>query len=136
LQKKTVRLTMGVKPCSSCRALFKRLEILIVPYEYILSLINIITSNKEHFQANADVLTQGTSTISINQLLTSHAFRKVHTTLRSKFSIICYLISSLMKEKAQFKIALKRCLNTHAFYSVEYLVVKMIYPCKSCVNCI
>jgi hypothetical protein len=66
------------------------------------------------------VLTQDTSTISINQLLTSHAFRKAHIKLGSKVSIIYHLI-----EKAQFDIALKRYLNTHSFYHVdEYLLSK------------
>jgi hypothetical protein len=42
-----------------------------------------------------------------------------------KFSMICHLISSLMKQEARFKIALKRYLNTHSFYSVdEYLLSK------------
>jgi hypothetical protein len=39
---------------------------------------------------------------------------------KSQFSIICHLVSkSLMNEKAQFKIPLKRYLNTHSFYSVD-----------------
>jgi hypothetical protein len=55
LQKKTARLMMGVKSCNSCRDLFKRLDILTLPCEYIFSLINFITNKKEHFQTNADV---------------------------------------------------------------------------------
>jgi hypothetical protein len=55
LQKKIVRLMTSVKSCNSGRDLFKRLEILILPCEYMISLINIITKNKEHFQTNEDV---------------------------------------------------------------------------------
>jgi hypothetical protein len=54
LQKKIARLTMDVKSRNSCRDLFKRLEILTVPYEYIFSLINFITNNEKHFQKNTD----------------------------------------------------------------------------------
>jgi hypothetical protein len=62
---------MGVKYHNSCKDLFKRLEILTFPYEYIFSLIKFFSNNKEHFPTNAEVqvLTQDTSTISINQLL-------------------------------------------------------------------
>jgi hypothetical protein len=45
----------GVKPRNSCRSLFKRLEILTLPCEYIFSLLLFIVKKKkqqEHFQAN------------------------------------------------------------------------------------
>jgi hypothetical protein len=64
LQRKIVRPMMGVKSHNSCRELFKRLEILTLPCEYIFSLINFITN-----------------TVLINQLLTSHAFRKAYVML-------------------------------------------------------
>jgi hypothetical protein len=35
LQKKIVRMMMGVKRCDSCTDLFKRLDILTFPCEYI-----------------------------------------------------------------------------------------------------
>jgi hypothetical protein len=49
VQKKSVRLMAGVKTRNSWRSLFKRLEILAVPSEYIISLMNVITYNQEHF---------------------------------------------------------------------------------------
>jgi hypothetical protein len=52
--KKIVRLMMYVKSHNYCRGLFKRLEILTLPCEYIFSLMNFITNNEEHFQTNAD----------------------------------------------------------------------------------
>jgi hypothetical protein len=70
-----------------------------------------------HFEETANtVLTQDTSTISINQLLTSHAWIKI-------FNILPSDPKSLMSERVRFKIALKRYFNTHSFYSVdEYLL--------------
>jgi hypothetical protein len=53
LQKKTVRIMVGVKPYYSCRYLFRRLQVLPLPCEYIFSLLNFIISNQEHFQANS-----------------------------------------------------------------------------------
>jgi hypothetical protein len=52
LQKKIVRLIAGVKPRISCKSLFKRLEIVTLPCEYICSLMNLIVNNHEHFQTN------------------------------------------------------------------------------------
>ena len=55
LQKKIVRVMIGVKSRNSCRDLFKRLQILTLPCGYIYPLINFIKNNEEHFQTNADV---------------------------------------------------------------------------------
>jgi hypothetical protein len=52
LQKKVVRIMMGIKPHNSCRGLFKRLQILPLPCEHIFSLLNFIISNQAHFQTN------------------------------------------------------------------------------------
>jgi hypothetical protein len=49
LQKKIVRIMVGVKPQNSCRDFFKILQILSLPCEYIFSLLNFIISNQEHF---------------------------------------------------------------------------------------
>jgi hypothetical protein len=55
LQKKTIGLMMDVKSHNSYRALFKRLQILTLPCEHIISLINFITDKEKHFQNNAAV---------------------------------------------------------------------------------
>jgi hypothetical protein len=55
LQKRIIRLMIGVKSYNFCRDLFKRLELLTLPGEYTFSLTNFITSNKELLQTNADV---------------------------------------------------------------------------------
>jgi hypothetical protein len=52
LQKKIVRLMAGFKPRNSCRSLFKRLEMLTLPYEYIFTLLLFIVNNQEHFQTS------------------------------------------------------------------------------------
>ena len=55
LQKKIIRIMAGTQPRTSCRSLFKQLEILHVPCQYILSLINFIINNQENFQTNASL---------------------------------------------------------------------------------
>ena len=45
----------GAQPRTSCRSLFKQLEILPVPFQYILSLMNFIINNLEIFQTNSSL---------------------------------------------------------------------------------
>jgi hypothetical protein len=54
LKKNIVRIVMGVKSRASCSDLFKSLEILTLPCEYIFTLINFVTNDKKHFQTNGD----------------------------------------------------------------------------------
>jgi len=65
------------------------------------------------------VLTLGIGIIFIDQLPTFHVFKKVHIMLASKSSSLPSNLRSLMNKQTQFKVALKRYLNTHSFYSVE-----------------
>jgi hypothetical protein len=61
LQKKVIRTIAGVEPRHSCTNLFKRLEILPLPCEYIFSLMNFIVNNQELFQTNSAVHSVNTS---------------------------------------------------------------------------
>jgi hypothetical protein len=116
LQKKTVRLMMRVKCCNYYRDLFKRLEILTLPCEYIFFLINFVTNNEEHFPTNGDVhsvntrhkhyLHKSTANFSDFQKSAPYARLKIFNNLPSD-------LKSLMNGKAQFTITLKRYLNTH-----------------------
>jgi len=50
LQKRIIRIMVGAHPRTSCRQLFKKLEILTVPSQYIYSLISFFIGNQEKFQ--------------------------------------------------------------------------------------
>ena len=52
LQKKSVTIMAGAQPRTPCRSQFKQSEILPVPCQYILSLVNFIINNQEIFQTN------------------------------------------------------------------------------------
>jgi hypothetical protein len=56
----------AAEPTASCRVLFKKLEILPVPCQYILSLILFIIDNSNNFQTGLE--THGLHTRSKNQL--------------------------------------------------------------------
>ena len=55
LHKKTVRIMAGAQPRTSCRSLFRQLEILPVSCQYIPSLMSFIIDNQEIFQTNSSI---------------------------------------------------------------------------------
>jgi IS1 family transposase len=122
LQKKIIRIMVGAHPRTSCRSLFKKLEISPVPCQYIFSLMNFLVDNQENFQTNSSIH-------SINTRNKHHLHRPIanlscfqKSTFDSSIRIINSLpsnIQNLKNEKEQFKPALRRYLNAHSFYSVD-----------------
>jgi hypothetical protein len=118
LEKKTVRIMVGVKPQNSCRELFKRLQILPLPCEHIFSLLNFIINNQEHFAVhsvntrNKHHLHRPVANLTFFQKSTYYSGIKIFNNLPSS-------LKSLMNEKAEFTVALKRYSSTHSFYSVD-----------------
>jgi hypothetical protein len=127
VQKKNVRIIAGVKCRTSCRNLFMRLEILHLPCEDIFTLMNCVV-NKQHFQTNSaihsintrnrDNLHRPNANLSCFQKNAYYAGIKIFNSLPSN-------LITLVNTKAQFKVALKRYLNTQSFSSVgEFLTFK------------
>jgi len=54
-QKQVIRIMAGAQHRTLHRSLFEQLEILPVPCQYILSLINFIINNWENFQTNSSI---------------------------------------------------------------------------------
>jgi hypothetical protein len=55
LQNKILRIMAGAQPRTSCRNLFRRLQIPPLPCQYIVSLIKFVVNNKEVFQTNLSI---------------------------------------------------------------------------------
>jgi hypothetical protein len=53
LQKRILRIMLGLGPRCSCKGMFKNLDILPVPCLYISSLIMLVVNNPHSFQTNA-----------------------------------------------------------------------------------
>jgi hypothetical protein len=131
LQKKIFRIMVDAQPRTSCRSLFKKLEILPVPCQYILSLMNFIVNNQEHFQTNFTIqnintrnnhnLHRRNANPSTMQKSTFYAGVRIFNSLPRSLTI-------LKREKAEFKVSLRKDLNSHSFYSVDefFLYVKII----------
>jgi hypothetical protein len=45
LEEKILRILAGAQPRTSCRSLFKKLEILPIPCQNVLSLLNFVVNN-------------------------------------------------------------------------------------------
>jgi hypothetical protein len=118
LQKGTVRII--IKSRNSCRNLFMRLVC-----EYIFTLVNFVENNKKKkrlFQTNSAVR-------SVNTRNRDHLHRPIanlscfqksaHCASIKFFNSLPLNLRSLMNKKVKFKVAVKRCLNTQSFYSVE-----------------
>jgi IS1 family transposase len=55
LQKKITRIMVSVRPRTPCRSLFKKLDILPVPCQYIFSLMIFIVNDQEIFRTNSSI---------------------------------------------------------------------------------
>jgi hypothetical protein len=98
------------------------------PCEYIFIWMNFVVSNKERFQTNSPIR-------SVNTRHREHLHRQIGNFScfqKSAYNAGIKTFNSLpsnlrrpVNRKSQFKVALKRYLNTHSFYSVEeFLMLK------------
>ena len=127
LQKRIIRIIVGAHPGTSCRRLFKKLEILTVRSQYIYSLMSFFIGNQEKFQTNSSVhnintrnkhhLHRPVANLSCFQKGASYYGIRIFNSLPQN-------ITNLKNEKTQFKVALK-FLNAHSFYSVDELFTCM-----------
>ena len=104
---------------TSCRSICKQLEILPVPFQYMLSLMNFIINYQEVFQTNSfihDINTRNkhlhrpNANLSCFQKRTFYAHIKILNSLPPSVTI-------MKNDKPQFKAALRKYLHTQSFYS-------------------
>jgi len=115
-----------MKTRSLYSSLFKQLDILPIPCQYILSSMNFSINNQENFQTNVS--------IHINNTRNKHHLHRPNAKLpcfqKSAFyagnKIFNHLpcsLTILKNKKAKFKAVLRKHLNTHSFYSVDELLM-------------
>jgi hypothetical protein len=88
----------------------------------MFSLMNFFVSNQENFQTNSCIhnisirtkhlLHRANANLSCFQKSTFYAGIKI-------FNSLPHSLTVLKNEKAKFKLALRKYLNTHSFYSVD-----------------
>jgi hypothetical protein len=124
LQKRVIRIMSRAEPRASCRGLFRRLEILHVPCQYILSLILFIVDNPNNFPTVSEVhglhaskkqlFTPNTDLTSVQKGIT-YSNIKIYSSLPIN-------ILSLKNDRRRFKNELHRYLVGNLFYSVKELL--------------
>jgi hypothetical protein len=125
LQKKVIRIISGMGPRDSCRGLFRKLDILLLSCEYILSLMLFVIDNQNNFRSGLEV--HGLNTRSKNQfyLPTTNlsVFQKGATFHGIRlFNSLPGTIHSLRNDRVHFKNNLLSYLMANSFYTVaEFL---------------
>ena len=130
LQKRVVRVLSGVGSRSSCRSLFRKLNILPIACQYILSLMLLIVDNQKDFLTNAYV--HGTDTRNKNHLYLRVASlscvqKGVSLSGIKIFNSLPSNIQSYRNDTKSLKNKLYRYLIIiHSFYSItEFLECKL-----------
>jgi hypothetical protein len=121
-QKRIIRIMTKSRRRDSCRQLFKKLEILPLKSQYILSTILFVVKNKELFTTNQEIHNINTRcNKNLHPPVSNLAiFQKgVYFSGIKLFNHLPPNIKILSNEINLFKPALKRFLFLHLFYSVE-----------------
>jgi hypothetical protein len=107
------------QPRTSCSSLFKEVEIVPLPFQCILSLLNFDISNQEIFQTNSFIH-------NINTLSKLHLHRPnvnlSHFQKKSTFcdglkifNILPLNVTNLKNDKVKFRAALRKYPSTYSF---------------------
>jgi hypothetical protein len=120
LQKNIIRIITGCRSRDSCRELFKKLRILPLQSQYILSLLLFVVYNNDKFKLNSEVYNMNTrqkynfhlpsSNLSVYQ-------NGVYFTGIKVFNNLPQNIKNLGNDTKKFKSELKNYLHAHSFYS-------------------
>jgi hypothetical protein len=122
LQKRIIRIIVGIRGRDSCREYFKKLKILQLPSQYILSLLLFVINNRDYFMVNSKIHNNNTRTksnlhppvsnLSAYQKETDNSGIKVFNSLPTQ-------MKDLSHNRNQFKSALKIFLYFHSFYNLD-----------------
>ena len=107
LQNRIIRIIYDVGANSSCRNIFKKLDILPVSCQYILSLIVFVVDNQKNFQTNLSVPGLDTRINNLSYSLVANLSCFQRCVSNSSVKIVNVLpnnIKNLRNDRVQFKI--------------------------------
>ena len=122
MQKTIITIIAGYKKRVKCRSLFKRLEILPLMLQYILSLMLFIVKNKHYFVLNSENHTKSTRQLNnfCHPLTNLTVYQKgVHYMGIKIFHTLLPYIKDTSNNIKKFENCLKQFLHIHSFYSHE-----------------
>ena len=122
LQKRIIRIIVGIRGRVSCREYFKNLKLLPLQSQYILSLLFFVINNGDYFKLNSEIhntnirnklnLHLSISNLSVYQKGTYYTGIRIFNSLPSQIKELCH-------NRTQFKRALKNFLYFHTFYTLD-----------------
>jgi len=120
IQKRIIRIITNTSSCDSCHHLFKQLQILSLPSQYIFSLLVFVNKNRTLFQSNSEIhylntrfnynLHLPSTNLTLVQKGVLYSGSKIYNHLPSNIKV-------LSNDAKCFKSTLKSYLIEHTFYS-------------------
>jgi len=127
-QIRIIRFMTGSTSRISCRTLFKKLEILTLTSQYILSLMRFLSSNLEVYKFNSSVHNINTRCkLKLHKpaaRLTMYQ-RSVYYNSINIYNKLPGDLSEIVSNKKCFLLQLKKCLTDKPFYSVEECITDL-----------
>jgi hypothetical protein len=125
MQKKIIRIMMGVGPTHTCRGLFKKLAIMPIPCVYLFSLLTFVVNNLDKFQTNNSVNMinrRHNEHLHIPVMHLSSYQRGVYYSGVKLFNTLPTNILALKNDKNQFRMVLHSYLLRNSFYSIAEFI--------------
>jgi len=122
IQKRIIRIIANTGRCGSCRQLYKQLQILPFPSQYIFSLLVFVNKNRGLFLTNSEIHDINTHYNYNLHLLSPNVTSVQIGVLYSGSRIYTHLplnIKILSNDTKHFKSTLKSYLTEHMFYSLD-----------------
>ena len=122
LQKKTIRIIMGMKHRESCRPAFIKLNILTLVSQCILSLMTFMINNLEYFTFNYSIYERPTRHERNLHVLQSHlamSQKGVHCMSIKIFNSLPDYLTYLVHDKKQFINEIRDVLIHNPSYTVD-----------------
>jgi hypothetical protein len=122
IQKRIIRIIANKGKCDSCRQLFKTLQTLTVPSQYIFSLLVFVDKNRGLFSSNSeihDINTRKNYNLHLPSTNLTSVQKGVYYSGGKVFNHLLKNIKILSNDFKRFKSVLKNFLTEHTFYSFE-----------------
>jgi hypothetical protein len=122
IQKRIIRIIMNSRKNASCWQLFKTLNILPLPSQYIFLILLFVTKNKDQFVSNSQVHqinTRQTPNLYVPTANMAIYQKGVYYSGIKIYDHLPMAIKNLSDDKNKFRLALKRYLLLNSFYNVE-----------------
>jgi hypothetical protein len=122
LQKRIIRIIVGIKSRDSCGEYFKKLKIFPLQSQYLPSLLLFVVDNGDYFKVDSETHNINTRNKSNLHLpissLSLYQKGKYYSWIRVLISLPSQ-IKNLSHNRNQFKCALKDFLYFHSFYTLD-----------------